>query len=113
MAQWWGQFTSKSHQTKVKDLEEALRHSVIVFREAGSSKESTTKEKAVCRLAEKLLTARLKFLKAKIYNAEPVIEENQMSQNKRMETLRKQETKVRSEGVNGILIEFDAKDLTI
>lgn len=80
MAQWNGQYTGNSHLTKVEDLEATLRHAVTIFREASSSAESDTKGKAVRKLAEKLLSARLKFLRAKLYDAEPVLEKDTKKQ---------------------------------
>ena len=113
MAQWNGQFTGNTHLTKVQDLEQTLSHAVTVFREANSSAELPAKEKAVQKLAAKLLTARLKLLKAQLYDTEPVISDELSSRNKRIETLRQQEAKVRTDGVNGILIEFGVQDLIV
>jgi hypothetical protein len=111
MAQWNGQYTGNTHATKVLDLEGTLSHAISVFREADSAEESRTKEKAVRKLAEKLLSARLKFLKAKISDAAPVTEKDASHRNSRVDTLRRQEIKVRSDGVNGILAEFGVEDL--
>ena len=112
MAQWMGQYTGNSHATKIEDLEATLHHAIIVFRDASESTKNQSKEKAVRKLAEKLLTARLKYLRARLYEAEPVIEnKDEMRRRKRVETLRQQEAKVRVDGVNGILIEFGAQDL--
>ena len=113
MAQWNGQFTGNTHLTKVQDLEQSLRRAVIVFREADSSAERLTKEKRVQKLTVKLLTARLKLLKAQLYEAEPVISDDLSEKTKRIETLREQEAKVRAEGVKEILIEFGVKDLIL
>jgi hypothetical protein len=114
MAQWMGQFTGNSHATKIEDLETTLRHAINVYREVRERVESQTKEKAIRKLAEKLFTARLKYLKARLYEAEPVMEnKEERRQRKRVETLRQQEVKVRSDGVNGILLEFGALDLIV
>jgi hypothetical protein len=75
MAQWNGQYTGNTPATKVKDLEELLNNAVKVFRDKSSVEEQVKKEKSIYKLVEKLLTARLKFLKAKLYDAEPVVEE--------------------------------------
>jgi ABC-type methionine transport system ATPase subunit len=111
MAQWNGQFTGNTHATKVKDLEELLVHTVNVFRDLSSDEERFKKEKAIHKIAEKLLIARLKFLKAKLYETEPVIEEKAKKKNVQIEHLQQRIEEMQTQGANGILIEFDLKDL--
>lgn len=111
MAQWNGQYTGNTHATKVSDLEETLSCAVKSFRETSSAEEIEAKGKSVRKLAEKLLSARLKFLKAKIYNAEPVSEKDETKQVVQIEHLRQHEAKIRNDGINGILIEFEVADL--
>ncbi len=111
MAQWNGQYTGNTHATKVQDNEEILRNAVIVFSEANSTEEKTAKGKIIYKLADKLLAVRLKFLRAKLYEAEPVIEEKVSEQNIQIEHLQQQIEKVRAEGVNGILTEFGVQEL--
>ena len=111
MAQWVGQYTGNSHATKVQDLEETLRHSIIVYWVTASDDERLRKRMAIEKLSEKLLNARLKFLKANLYDAEPVKETDSKKQSSPIESLRQHLEKVRLEGVNGILKEFDAEDL--
>lgn len=113
MAQWNGQFTGNTHATKVQDLEHALRHSVNNFRETNLTTENKNKAKTVYKLAEKLFNARLKFLKVKLYDAEPVTEENVRKQSVQIENLQRQIENINREGISGILIEFGAKDLII
>jgi hypothetical protein len=111
MAQWNGQYTGNSHATKVKDLEELLVHAVSVFRDANSIEERTKKEKTIYKLVKKLLTARFKFLKAKLYEVEPVIEENAKERRVQIEHLEQYIEKMQTQGANGILIEFGVQDL--
>ena len=73
MAQWLGQFSGHTHATKLEDAETALRHAVAVFRAAGPD-DHGRKSKAVRNLAERLLAARLKLLKARLAALEPVAE---------------------------------------
>lgn len=110
MAQWVGQYTGNTHTTKVRDLEETLENSIAKFRELKTDEEKLVKQKAIIKIAEKVLNARLKFLKAKIYDAEPVVEGKQ---SKLVSNLKEQETILLEKGVNGILIEFDANDLIL
>ena len=111
MAQWWGQYSGNSHQTKVDDLEEILQHAVIVFHNSDSDLERNSKKKNLCKLAKKLYNARLKLLRAKLDEAQPVIEGDLETQSSRIEALRTQEAKVKSEGINGIFVEFGIKEL--
>lgn len=92
-------------------MEELLNHAVIVFRGANIDSEHIAKGKAVRKLAEKLLPARLKFLKARIYDKQPVIEKNVEKSRRLVEKLCEQEFEIRLGGVNAILIEFGVKDL--
>jgi hypothetical protein len=105
MAQWYGQYTGNSHSTKVKDLEEMLIHAVNVYRES-SNEEKVTKLKAINKIAEKLLTARLKLLKAKLYDVEPVIAEKKENQSVQIKHLQEKIFNVQNAGLNGILEEF-------
>jgi hypothetical protein len=111
MAQWIGQYTGNSHATKVQDFEETLRHSITVYRETASYEERFSKRKAIKKLAEKLLNARLKFLKAKLYDAEPVKETDSKKRSSHTDNLHQHLEKVRSEDINGIFKEFDIEDL--
>ena len=113
MAQWNGQFTGNTHATKIEDLEAMLRHAVAVFRETNSDTEQRVKGKAVQKLAAKLLSARLKFLKAQLYDVQPVVGEDLRKRESRVESLMRTQEKVYSDGVNGILFEFNAQDLTL
>jgi hypothetical protein len=66
MAQWLGQFSGNTHETKVQDLEDSLRQSVATFKATCSDPERHEKAKAMGRLAERLLRARSKLLKSQI-----------------------------------------------
>ena len=108
MAQWLGHFSGHTHATKVEDAEEALRHAVTVFRAAGTG-DHPRKAKSVRGLAERLLSARLKLLKARIAALEPVAEGREQNA-AGIEALRVREAQTRADGVKGILAEFGALD---
>ena len=63
MAQWQGQFSGKTHASKVKDLEKSLRKSVSAYQNESGSKPE--KGKSVVRLARRLLRARIRLLKSR------------------------------------------------
>ena len=65
MAQWTGQFSGHTHESKVQDIEDSLRLAIQTYRTA-SEAERTSQLKAIRHLAERLLAARLKALRASI-----------------------------------------------
>ncbi|HWG43928.1 MAG TPA: hypothetical protein VN688_14215 [Gemmataceae bacterium] len=111
MAQWLGQFSGNTHATKVQDAEAALRHAVTVFHATDSSEARANKAKAVRGLATRLLSARLRLLKARISAAEDHQLRHAGSPNGGIESLRLREAKMRVEGLNAVLVEFGVSDL--
>jgi hypothetical protein len=103
MAQWRGQFTGLTHETKLADAEATLRTAVAAFRAAAPAK-SKAKAKAVRQLAERVLRLRLKLLKASRNRRQPM-NSNSAEQSKGPERA------VLEAGVAAILTEFDAADL--
>lgn len=65
MAQWAGQFSGFTHETKVQDVERSLRQAITTF-QALPEAERSGKLKAIRHLAERLLVVRLKALRARI-----------------------------------------------
>jgi hypothetical protein len=103
MAQWRGQFTGLTHETKLADAEATLRTAVAAFRAAAPAK-SKAKAKAVRQLAEQVLRLRLKLLKARRDARGP---RGRAS----AEWSKAPEREVIEAGVAAILTEFDAADL--
>ena len=112
MAQWLGAYTGHTHRTKVKELELTLQRAVAAFRVAESSlqpQESLAKKRAVQKVAEKLVTARLKLLKAQLDEAEPAADAlSSTAVQNRVTRLRLEQAELRAGGVGSILREFDA-----
>lgn len=108
VAQWRGFFSGHTHATKVEDAEDALRHAVTIFR-AAELENRERKAKSVRNLAERLLAARLKLLKARLAALEPVAEGRDVNADG-IESLRDREARTKAEGVSGILAEFGATD---
>jgi hypothetical protein len=65
MAQWTGQFSGFTHETKVQGIEQSLRQAIVTYK-ALPEAERAGKLKAIRHLSEKLLAARLKALHARI-----------------------------------------------
>ena len=102
MAQWMGQFSGINHQTKVQDIEESLRQAGESIK-ALPEDERTSKLKAIHHLAERLLTTRLKLLRARI---SALTEPSLRPRNNDVSHLRMREQELQAEGANGILKEF-------
>lgn len=106
MAQWVGQFSNNTHGTKVADSEFLLRNAVEAFKTSVDDLKRD-KAKTVKKLAGKVLNARLKMLKAKRSEIEPV-ESSQWSDRRiQIENLEGMITEITSAGVDGILREFE------
>ena len=100
VAQWKGQFTGHTHQTKVDDLEASLRLAVAALSESPDP----TKAKTAERLAARLLNARLKLMKSRRYEAPFGDGSNPV----RAESKHQQEEQLRAGGIDAILNEFGA-----
>jgi hypothetical protein len=110
MAQWLGQFSGHTHATRVEDAEAALHHAVGVHREAASSLDRDKQSKAVKRLANRLLTARLKLMKARIAAAKVI--QTGVTLEKRTNEIAPLElryAKMREAGLDAILREFETQ----
>ena len=110
MAQWNGQYTGNTHGTKVADFESVLKNAVKVFK-ASSEELRSSKASAVRKLAGKVLTARLKMIKAKINELAPVESAKQEERRVQIEHLQASEAKIASDGIDGVLREFGASEL--
>jgi len=93
MAQWLGQFTELTHATKVQDLEASLRVAVESLRLVDSGDSRRKKAKAIYRLATRVMSARLKCLKAR--------------------SAKRREETTREGSIDAILAEFGAQDISL
>ncbi len=112
MAEWLGQFSGNTHATKVADGEASLRHAIVVFRESGLEKDRQRKAKSLRNLAERLLSARLRFIRARIAALEPAAECTE-EQYRVIASLKEQVARTEEEGVGGILVEFGIQDTLV
>ena len=101
MAQWKGQFSCRTHATKVRRLEKTLADAVSGLK-AVSDDEHGNKLKAVRRIAARLLSARLHMMRSRISAAKDKQREASV------ETLRSREEMARAGGADAILREFGA-----
>jgi hypothetical protein len=105
MAQWMGQFSGRTHETKVQDIEETLRKAIKAF-DVVPDAEREPKLKAIRHLAERLLVARSKMLRGRMSKLGLLNNREQESQ------LRLREQNLHSQGVTGILREFGFNENT-
>jgi hypothetical protein len=114
MAQWLNFGFGDTHEKRTKDAAEALRHAVEVFREAVPEDGRRRKAKAVRRLAERLMWARMGLLKARV----AVAREAQMGgalaeRSEEMASWQHQMEVVRDGGIPAILAKFGAPDAAV
>lgn len=103
MAQWTGQFSGFTHETKVQDIEHSLRQAIKTF-ETISGPARSEKLRAIQHLSEKLLAARLKALRARLSAlTEPG---SKSSGNEQASHLRTREQELQGQNEDDILKEF-------
>ncbi|MGI8603669.1 MAG: hypothetical protein ACR2OZ_11815 [Verrucomicrobiales bacterium] len=102
MAQWSGQFSGLTHESKVQDIEASLRQAVAAF-DAAPEAERDSKSKAVHHLAarSKAMHARLSALR------EPG---RKSASSSHLTQLLTRERELQAQGVTGILREFNFDD---
>jgi hypothetical protein len=101
MAQWYGQFTGNTHATRESDATEAMTHAARVFL-AASEEARAKKKKVVRRLAQKLLAARLRRVRAELHKRSRPFAPDAAQHAK----LLAQEARLFTGGVEAVLTEF-------
>jgi hypothetical protein len=110
VAQWLGQFTGRTHETRVQDGEDALKRAIQALRDVSAPHEVPKKTKNVRHLATRLLQARIRVLRARIARAsEPRMTGQPSGWADGVDLLRAQEGATRVGGVHAILVEFGAE----
>ena len=99
MAQWLRQFTGNTHQTKVEDREQQLRHAVQVWATKESPADRLAAMQTVLRFADRLHRARIRAMKARIASLDP-------RDTDRLDAARLQLEQLEAGGVQRILREF-------
>ncbi len=108
MAQWMGQYTGRTHESKIKYIEETLFVAIQSLRTADEAS-IAKKRKSVIKLCERLLTARLKAIRARISK----ISETRSfeSDSKKTQNLVHREEQLREKGVAEIFKEYEIQDI--
>jgi hypothetical protein len=125
MAQWLGQFMGRTHATRVADTEDALKRAAEGLREEMPEEERARKFQVIRGLAERVIAARLRMIKARIIalRADDRSDSGKRSLDRKAErgrprrgpaesisTLCAREEQLREAGVDGVLREFGAGD---
>ncbi len=106
MAQWLGQFTGHTHATRVAETEETLRTAFRALETCDPS-ERPHKEKAIRKIAARLLRARMQFLKAHLVELTRVATaEAHEKRAKEIERMRIAREVTETGGVAAILAEY-------
>jgi len=108
MAQWAGQFTGNTHESKVLDREEQLRHAMDVYRSKQTDDERALQAKNIMRLADKLLSARIRAMKARLNAMGPRSPDSPVAN-----SMQARIQQVEIGGIRSILAEFKAADIAI
>ena len=103
MAQWAHGYSGHTHDTKVLDIEKSLQQAIAAYQTAAAA-ERDQKSKAVHHLAERLLAARLKALRARVARLREPDQKGYANELK--QKLDHHAQKLESGGVAGILQEF-------
>ena len=106
MAQWSGQFTGRTHQSKVRDREVLLLHAIDMYRKTRIQPERDAQAKTVYRLADQLLKARVRAMKARLNALGPRPPDSPL--------VREIETKIQDMldgGTRALLDEFNASEI--
>ena len=108
MAQWSGQFTGLTHQSKVLDREEQLRHAIDAYRAKQTDDERESQAKIVLRLADNLLSARIRAMKARLNAYGPLSRDSSIVTSMETKILN-----VENGGIRNILDEFNAAEIPV
>lgn len=123
MAQWAGQFTGRTHVTRVADAEVALRRAADALHAEPTEAERVQRAQIVRDLAERIVVLRLRMIKARLValRADDHIDSGNRSfdpearaplrpATESTATLRAREEHVREAGVLGVLREFGVEE---
>jgi hypothetical protein len=102
MAQWTGQFSGLTHETRVQDLEVSLQQAIDTYKRS-SEVERDTRLKTLRDIAERLRASRLKALKARLSKS---TEPGRTRSDKQAAHLRTRVAQLEAQDVEELLTEF-------
>ncbi len=112
MAQWAGGYSGNTHASRVAEAEAALRHAAAGLRSESPSHQSQQAVANARKLAERVLSARVRMLKARLSALQDAsAKEVAPSGAEEFASLRTRLATVQEQGLPGILAEFDLEAL--
>ena len=111
MAQWIGQFSGRTHESRIADVEATLRRAIESLAAAGADS-SAHERKNVLNLAEKLLAARTRQHKARLsQKRERATAESPAENALALVRLEQSVAEMKVAGISAILKEFGVRDV--
>jgi hypothetical protein len=111
VAQWLGQFSGRTHATRVEDAEETLKAAIGSFHDC-CGEERARRAKALRKMAARVLRARLQYLKASLVAAQRVPTAEALAKHTtQLEHLRSAQDATVEGGLGAILSEFGVGEL--
>jgi hypothetical protein len=112
LAQWAGGYSGDTHATRVAEAEAALRQAATGLRSDASSEPRAKVVANARRLAERLLSARVRMLKARLSALRDAsAKEAATPVSEQFASLRMRLASLQEQGLLGILAEFDLENL--
>jgi hypothetical protein len=105
VAQWSGGYSGNTHATRVADAESALKQAVTALRVSQGGAAAGQQREKVARMADRLLSARVRMLKARLVALRDASAQDRMSPAQLIDLETRLET-LQEQGVAGILTEF-------
>lgn len=99
MAQWLWQYSGNTHQTKVEDREQQLRHAVDVLATKETPDDRLASMQTVLRFADRLHRARIRAVTARIASLDP-------TDTDLLDATRRKLEQLKAGGVQPVLREF-------
>jgi hypothetical protein len=114
MAQWAGGYSGDTHATRVAEVEAALRQAAAALKSEAADGPTPKAVAKARKLAERLLSARLRMLKARISALKDAsVQETVPPAGAQLASPRQRLATVEAQGLPGILAEFgvDVREL--
>jgi hypothetical protein len=105
VAQWAGGYSGNTHATRVADAESALKQAILALRASEDGGVNQQKREKVARMADRLLSARVRMLKARLAALRDASAQDQTPP-AQLTDLETRLAMLQEQGAAGILTEF-------
>jgi hypothetical protein len=112
LAQWAGGYSGNTHATRVEEAEAALRRAAAALKSGVSSDQPPKAAAKARKLAERVLSARVRMLKARLSAMQDASARDAApAGSEELSALRTRLARVQEQGLPGILAEFHLEAL--